>query len=41
VTTSTAGSHAIDQIGCQLCSRIAWAIAAPATIPVLAKVTNT
>jgi hypothetical protein len=36
---STAGSHATDQIGCQLCSRIACAIAAPATTPTAVKVT--
>ena len=41
VQMSTAGSHASDQIGSQLCSRIACAIVAPPTIPKLTKVTAT
>ena len=33
VATSNAGSHAIDKIGCQLCSLIACAMVAPADYP--------
>jgi hypothetical protein len=38
---TTAGSHATDQIGCQLLSLIACAIAAPATTPTISNVAST